>query len=82
MLQEGGQVPQVREGKGTRPVKNPIGRRTAHGGSVLRPGYADKDRFERSKRISWLDMDLIAKQNVLVVGADCNTSPLYVDYLS
>jgi molybdopterin/thiamine biosynthesis adenylyltransferase len=69
MLQEGGQMPKVREGKGTRPVKSPMGRRTRRASAVLRPGFLDADRFERSKRIGWLDMDLIAKQNVLVVGA-------------
>ncbi|MEM2869138.1 MAG: ThiF family adenylyltransferase [Thermoplasmata archaeon] len=36
---------------------------------VLRPGYQDADRFERAKRIGWLDFGLIAKERVLVVGA-------------
>jgi len=36
---------------------------------VLRPGYVDEDRFERSKRIGWFDLSLIQKAKVLVVGA-------------
>jgi molybdopterin-synthase adenylyltransferase len=35
----------------------------------LRPGMFDQDRLERSKRISWLDMDRIARTKCLVVGA-------------
>ena len=35
----------------------------------LRPGMFDEDRMERSKRISWLDMDRIATTKCLVVGA-------------
>ena len=36
---------------------------------VLRAGHFDADRFERSKRIGWFDLDAIRRQNVLVVGA-------------
>ena len=36
---------------------------------VLRAGYIDADRFERSKRIGWFDLQAIRRQNVLVVGA-------------
>ncbi len=35
----------------------------------LRPGMFDQDRLERSRRISWLDMDSIAGTKCLVVGA-------------
>jgi molybdopterin/thiamine biosynthesis adenylyltransferase len=35
----------------------------------LKPGMFDQDRLERSKRISWLDMDRIARTRCLVVGA-------------
>jgi len=35
----------------------------------LRPGMFDEDRLERSKRISWLDMDRIPSTKCLVVGA-------------
>jgi len=62
-------MPRVREGKGTTAVKRPRARRPRRAGTALRPGYLDEDRFERSKRIAWLDMDLIGKEKVLVVGA-------------
>ena len=35
----------------------------------LKPGIFDQDRLERSKRISWLDMDRITGTKCLVVGA-------------
>jgi molybdopterin-synthase adenylyltransferase len=35
----------------------------------IRPGYIDEDRFERSKRIAWLDVEGIRGSNCLVVGA-------------
>ena len=35
----------------------------------LRPGMFDQDRLERSRRISWLDMDRISATKCLVVGA-------------
>jgi molybdopterin-synthase adenylyltransferase len=35
----------------------------------LRPGMFDEDRMERSRRITWLDMDRIASMKCLVVGA-------------
>jgi len=35
----------------------------------LRAGGYDEDRFDRSKRIGWLDMDAVSSANVLVVGA-------------
>ncbi len=35
----------------------------------LRVGYADNDRYDRARRIGWLDMDAIFKSCVLVVGA-------------
>jgi molybdopterin-synthase adenylyltransferase len=35
----------------------------------LRPGMFDEDRLERSRRITWLDMDRIAAMRCLVVGA-------------
>lgn len=69
MLQEGGQVPQVREGKGTTVVRKVGVRPSRKARAVLRAGQLDEDRFDRSKRIGWLDMDRIEKENVLVVGA-------------
>ena len=36
---------------------------------VLRAGYQDADRFERAKRIGWLDFELISRARPLVVGA-------------
>ena len=36
---------------------------------ILRPGMFDQDRLERSKRISWLDMEKISRIKCLVVGA-------------
>lgn len=38
-------------------------------GEEIRVDYLDEDRYERSKRISWLNMDGIEKTRVLVVGA-------------
>ncbi|MDD3398936.1 MAG: ThiF family adenylyltransferase [Candidatus Methanomethylophilaceae archaeon] len=38
-------------------------------GTVLRPGSYDDDRFDRSKRIPWLDMEALSDSRVLVVGA-------------
>jgi molybdopterin/thiamine biosynthesis adenylyltransferase len=43
--------------------------RRVGGAVVLRPGYIDADKFERSKRIGWFNFDLITKARVLVVGA-------------
>ena len=36
---------------------------------MLKPGSFDEDRFDRSKRIPWLDMDSLSSARVLVVGA-------------
>ncbi|MGQ9582317.1 MAG: ThiF family adenylyltransferase [Thermoplasmatota archaeon] len=36
---------------------------------VLRAGYQDRDRFERARRIGWLDLGKIPGERVLVVGA-------------
>lgn len=36
---------------------------------VIRPGQVDEDRFDRSRRIEWLDMDAISRAKVLMVGA-------------
>ena len=33
------------------------------------PGGAERDRFDRARRIGWLDMDTIEKTRVLMVGA-------------
>ncbi len=38
-------------------------------GEILKIGEADEDRFDRSRRISWLDLDSIFKAKVLLVGA-------------
>lgn len=35
----------------------------------IKPGAIDGDRFDRSRRVSWLDMEAISKTRVLVVGA-------------
>ncbi len=35
----------------------------------LKPGDVDEDRFERAKRIDWLDFDSIVKAKILMVGA-------------
>ena len=35
----------------------------------LVPGHADEDKFDRARRIGWLDIDAIAKVRVLMVGA-------------
>ena len=35
----------------------------------IAPGDVDEDRFDRARRISWLDIDSIAKARVLMVGA-------------
>lgn len=35
----------------------------------LRPRTADDDRYDRSRRIGWLDMDAVADAKVLMVGA-------------
>lgn len=35
----------------------------------LRPGATDDDRFDRSKRVQWLDLESISRTRVLVVGA-------------
>jgi len=35
----------------------------------IRPGFYDEDRFDRSKRIDILNMEMMQKANVLVVGA-------------
>ena len=36
---------------------------------VIRPGQVDEERFDRSRRIEWLDMDAISRAKVLMVGA-------------
>jgi molybdopterin/thiamine biosynthesis adenylyltransferase len=36
---------------------------------VIRAGSADEDRFDRSKRIGWLNLDAISRAKVLMVGA-------------
>jgi molybdopterin/thiamine biosynthesis adenylyltransferase len=36
---------------------------------VIRPGVIDEDRFDRSKRVDWLDMDAVFRARVLMVGA-------------
>ena len=36
---------------------------------MLRPGFYDKDRFDRSKRIDWLDIDKVHEARCLVAGA-------------
>lgn len=36
---------------------------------MLRPGEADEDRFERSRRIGWLKLDSVFKARAMVVGA-------------
>jgi len=35
----------------------------------IRLGEADNDRFDRSRRIQWLDLDAVARSRVLMVGA-------------
>jgi len=62
-------VPQVREGKGTKVANGPGGRPPRPAGTVLRAGQLDEDRFDRSRRVEWLDMDSIENEKVLVVGA-------------
>lgn len=36
---------------------------------LIRPGGQESDRFDRSKRIGWLDLDSIARTRCMVVGA-------------
>jgi molybdopterin/thiamine biosynthesis adenylyltransferase len=36
---------------------------------VIRPGSVDQDRFDRSRRIGWLDMDAVHRTRILMVGA-------------
>jgi len=36
---------------------------------TLRVGSADSDRYDRSRRIEWLDLDRLSNSNVLLVGA-------------
>lgn len=36
---------------------------------TIRPGFIDEDRYERSRRIAWLDMEAVRRSNCLVVGA-------------
>ncbi|HUU07411.1 MAG TPA: ThiF family adenylyltransferase [Thermoplasmata archaeon] len=36
---------------------------------VIRPGTTDEDRFDRSRRIEWLDVDAVFRTRVLMVGA-------------
>jgi len=50
-------------------VRKPRGPPSRRAGTVLKAGFLDEDRFERSRRVGWLDMDRIGKENVLVVGA-------------
>ena len=40
-----------------------------YSGVGLRTGSIDDDRWERSRRIDWLDMKRVASARVLVVGA-------------
>ncbi len=35
----------------------------------LVPGGSDQDRFDRSRRVEWLDMDAVLRSRVLVLGA-------------
>ncbi|MCK4443364.1 MAG: ThiF family adenylyltransferase [Thermoplasmata archaeon] len=35
---------------------------------TVRPGYLDEDKFERSKRMDWFDLEKIQEAKVLVVG--------------
>ncbi|MGB2582101.1 MAG: ThiF family adenylyltransferase, partial [Thermoplasmata archaeon] len=35
----------------------------------IRPGTMDEDRFDRSRRIEWLDVDAVFRTRVLMVGA-------------
>jgi len=34
----------------------------------IRPGFIDEDRYDRSRRISWLDMEAVRRAKCLVVG--------------
>jgi molybdopterin/thiamine biosynthesis adenylyltransferase len=36
---------------------------------TLRPGLIDADRFERSRRVGWIDMDAVARSGCLIIGA-------------
>ncbi len=36
---------------------------------ILRPGEIDGDRFDRARRIPWLDLDRLSKAKVMLVGA-------------
>jgi molybdopterin/thiamine biosynthesis adenylyltransferase len=36
---------------------------------TIRPGFIDEDRYERSRRIAWLDMEAVRRSKCLVVGA-------------
>ena len=36
---------------------------------TIRPGFIDEDRYERSRRITWLDMEAVQRSKCLVVGA-------------
>jgi molybdopterin/thiamine biosynthesis adenylyltransferase len=36
---------------------------------VIRPGEIDDDRFDRSRRVEWLDLDTVFRARVLMVGA-------------
>lgn len=37
--------------------------------TILRAGASDDDRWDRARRIGWLDLDAVSKVRVLVVGA-------------
>jgi len=37
--------------------------------ALIRPGSADKDRYDRSRRIGWIDLSRVANAEVLMVGA-------------
>jgi molybdopterin/thiamine biosynthesis adenylyltransferase len=67
-------VPVRRKGGGGPPEKAASGGRRAPArqgaaAPVLRAGYIDADRFERSRRIGWFDLEAMQRQNILVVGA-------------
>jgi molybdopterin/thiamine biosynthesis adenylyltransferase len=36
---------------------------------TIRPGFIDEDRYERSRRIAWLDVEALGRSKCLVVGA-------------
>jgi len=36
---------------------------------VIRPGELDEDRWERSRRVGWIDLDRVSESHAMVVGA-------------